>query len=130
MNVALAQKIQTLLINEVAVTGICAERSYFGQAPQPVTSPYNVLLEVATTGSETHDDFQGMDAVLIQFNCYAKTPALALQLRSAIRAALAVAGALVGAVVTQPSQRLFKEELVELWNAQLDFLIYHAPIEP
>lgn len=131
MNVALATQIQTLLTADAGVLAVFEQRSYFGQAPQPVVSPYNVVIEVGTVAQETHgteDDAEDTeDDTLAQFNCYAKTPALALAGRSAIRAALVAKGALAGVVVSRPVQRLFKEELVELWNAQLDLLFQHNP---
>jgi len=131
MNTILAKKINDLLLADAGVIAVCADRSYTGEAPQGVQSPYNVLNHIDSSPEETLDDSATMEDTMIQIDCYGKTPALAMDLRSAISNLLIKkegdTPAIEGVVVYRPDGRCFKETNTELWCAQLDLTLMYNP---
>ena len=80
--------IVTALKNNSTITDIVEDRIYPLFRPQSDPLPALVYQRVSTVPENSLDGFSGLDAVRLQFSCYAKTLIEAKELAVLLRAAL------------------------------------------
>lgn len=119
-----------------AIIGLGVEcRHYAERAQQGIAGSYVVSNHITSQAQTTHgqpgDAEDTMDETDLQFSCIASTAAEAIALRSAVRAALVndTNGILATAkiVVTAPQERMFPQDDIDAYVAQLDLTFYHNP---
>lgn len=82
------QDVVNALLNNSSVTDIVDSRIYPLQRPQTDPLPALVYQRVSTTPENSLQGFSGIDAVRLQFSCYAKTLIDAKELAMVLRVAL------------------------------------------
>lgn len=82
------QNIVTALLGDSTITGLVDDRIYPLFRPEADPLPALVYQRVSTVPTNSINGFSGLDAVRIQFSCYAKTLLEAKELAEALRAAM------------------------------------------
>lgn len=127
MTETLAAAFVAVIKANAAVAALASTRIFPDSAPQGTPAPYVVFSELSTVAEESQAECNGLDGSNVEFACYADTTREAIALRSAVRASLTPAGAVAGAVVTQPTSRTLPADELRLANAILELTFYHNP---